>query len=91
MSVERVFVAKIVAGGANPSSSRHSAVLTSTSSNTASTTRSASAACSRSDVPVRRARIASRSSEVSFPFATARSRLPAIRAIPASARARSGS
>ncbi len=42
-------------------------------------------------VPVRRARIASRSSAASLPFATARSRLPAIRASPASARARSGS
>ena len=38
-----------------------------------------------------RARIASRSAVVSLPFATARSRLPAIRSLPATARAASGS
>ena len=40
---------------------------------------------------MRRARVASRSAAWSLPFATARSRLPAIRSRPASARARSGS
>ena len=57
--------------------------LTAGSSNTASTTRSASAARPGSSVATRRPRVASRSAAWSLPFATARSRLPAIRSRPA--------
>ena len=91
IEIELVFEAKIAPAGARASSWRQSVRLTSTSSNTASTTRSASRTEDMSDVAATRARIASRAAWSSFPLATARSRFPAIRFRPASARARSGS
>ena len=91
IAIELVFDAKIASGAASWSSERHSSCLTPRSSNTASTTRSASATRATSDVAVTRASVASRSSGVTLPFATDRSRLPAIRSRPASARSRSGS
>ena len=92
IEIELVFVPKMAPGGAIRSSSAHRRVLTSTSSKTASTTRSARSARGQlgpSPRPGRASAPAPRPS--SRPFATARSRLPAIRSRPASARASSGS
>ena len=91
IAIDEVFEAKIAAGGASPSSSRQRADLTARSSKTASMTRSAVATPPRSAVGSMRAKVASRSSWLRRPLATARSRLDAIRSRPASARARSGS
>ena len=57
MAMDDVLDAKMAPAGAISSSAVHRRVLTSTSSNTASMTRSASAAIARSDDPVRRARM----------------------------------
>ena len=81
------------AGRGDPRRARPTArALTAGSSNTASTTRSASAAAAEVVGGDERARGSRRAPPAwSLPFATARSRLPAIRSRPASARARSGS
>ena len=91
MAIDEVFEAKIASAGARRSRSAHNRDFTARSSKTASTTRSTASAAARSAVGVIRPRIASRSSDVMRPFATDRSRLPAIRSRPASARASSGS
>ena len=69
MAIELVLDAKIVSAGASPSSAVHSFVLTATSSNTASTTRYASATRPCSAVASMRPSVASRSPADSLPFA----------------------